>query len=366
MKKILTVVFSVELLVLAMSTMAFADGNVAKIGETQYATLQDAVDAAESGAVITLLGDTTGSGVKINKGITIDFGGYTYTANSAVGSKGTESQAFQILYGANKANPCNVTLKNGKIAVTEGVNLKVVIMNYSNLTLENMTLDGTGSSVMMYGMSTNNGASALTGNTSIKVADGVVALDVDGSQKSYGKVDIEINTTGTIEGKVDIYGDELAVEVLDGTFTDIEDVKAYLADGDMLVEQGDGTYVVGEKADWTTATDSGYYTDGDTDFGMMRFLFKNNTDKEVTEVGIKYIYTSETEKNSLSAGKEFKVVTDKKAFYGDVASIPQGTNGTYYAVGYAVLENGSTVWSDIVECSVDWNRYFKDYVGGAN
>lgn len=110
---------------------------------TYYEKLTDAVANAASESTITMLQDVEGPGVKLaasaNKTLTIDFGGHIYTcADPAAGSTGTESQGFHL----EKGN--TVTLKNGTIAVKEGVNdTRTLIQNYSNLTLDSITLDGT-------------------------------------------------------------------------------------------------------------------------------------------------------------------------------------------------------------------------------
>ncbi len=242
--------------------------SVAKIGDKKYGTLQNAVDAAEAGDTITLLQDTTGSGVKIKKSITIDFCSYTYTADTAVGSTGTESQAFQILAGAN-AQPFDVTFKNGTIAVTEGPDINgkeimVVIMNYSNLTLEDITVDGRGNTQMDCGLVNNNGNSVLTGETNVYVNDGVyAAIDVDGAQEYYNASSLTINTTGVIQGNVEIYGEEATTVINSGTFkgtfnsrsdanttiyggTFSNDVSACVAETSQLVEK-DGSFIVEAK-----------------------------------------------------------------------------------------------------------------------
>lgn len=108
-----------------------------------YTTLPDAVAKAATGSTIKMLRDVEGPGVKLaasaNKTLTIDFGGHIYTcADPAAGSTGTESQGFHL----EKGN--TVTLKNGTIAVKEGVqDTRTLIQNYSTLTLDSITLDGT-------------------------------------------------------------------------------------------------------------------------------------------------------------------------------------------------------------------------------
>ena len=195
---------------------------VARVDGVGYETLQEAYNAVAEGGTITLAADATGAGLVINKDVTIDFNGKTYTVNSAVGSTGTATLAFQVLAGAN-ATTYDVTFKNGTIAVTNDVvegskALKVVIMNYSNLTLDGMTIDGTGSDAMMYGVASNNGKLTLAGETTITVAEGVCALDIDGSQKYYDAVTAEIGADVTINGNVAIYGEEATVAITQGNF----------------------------------------------------------------------------------------------------------------------------------------------------
>lgn len=234
---------------------------VAEIDGVLYTTLQAAVDAAQDGDEIKLIKNTTGSGIQIRKSITIDFGGYAYTVDSTVGSSGTETLAFQILANSN-AVPYDVTLKNGKISVEDDKYIKVVIMNYSNLTIDSVTIDGTGSSVMECGLATNNGSSTLKGDTNIYVNDGVyAAVDVDGSQDYYNAAKLKINTIGTIRGRVEIYGEEATAVINNGIFTDTvsvateanvkiyggtfsNDVSAYCAEGYELSTNENGTYCI--------------------------------------------------------------------------------------------------------------------------
>ncbi|MBQ8759848.1 MAG: T9SS type A sorting domain-containing protein [Bacteroidales bacterium] len=182
---------------------------VAQIGETKYETLAAAVDAATAGQTITLRKNAEGSGVVINKNVTIDFGGFTYTfADGPVGSTGTESNGFQILKGNT------VTLKNGTLNVDEDYNgyYYMLIQNYANLTVEDMTLDGTNLDkwVEKYGdsyvLSNNSGNVNITGNTSIKANnDGSKAFAFDAyKDASYDAPVVTVNTTGKIEGAVEV------------------------------------------------------------------------------------------------------------------------------------------------------------------
>ena len=134
-------------------------GFEAKIGNVYYTTFEEAYAKATAEQGVTVCANITGEGFKINKDITIDFGGYTYTINKAVGSTGTESQGFQLLKGNT------VKLTNGNIAIAEGTNVKWMFNAYANLTLENINVNCTNMAVPAEGeknyvLVVNNGGGA--------------------------------------------------------------------------------------------------------------------------------------------------------------------------------------------------------------
>ncbi len=75
--------FMIPLMTMLCTVMAFAD-NVAKIGETEYATMAAAIAAAENGATITLLANTGGD-VTLSKDITLN-GDKKFTGNITIGA----------------------------------------------------------------------------------------------------------------------------------------------------------------------------------------------------------------------------------------------------------------------------------------
>ena len=175
-RKALSVLFSMLLLFTLLSLSAFAEGEaVAKIGDTEYATLEEAVAAVPADGTettITLLGDAAGNGIIVKEGqnVVIDFGGFTYSVEGIlVGSTGTETLSFQLLKGAE------VTLKNGVVTSTKS---KMLVQNYADLTLEDIILDGTKSEVNQYTLSNNFGDTVITGATEILGDENTVAFDV--------------------------------------------------------------------------------------------------------------------------------------------------------------------------------------------
>lgn len=202
------------LLLLALFTLPAArtalagDNDAAKIGDKTYETLAGAVASVTDGTAttITLLRDASGDGIIIASGrnITIDLNNHTYTVSGkTVGSSGTETNGFQLLRGAN------VTIKDGKITSTSPT-AKILIQNYSNLTLHNVELDGrnlVGS--VPYTLSLNCGKIQITGNTSILAKTGGVAFDLYYWPKGgYSEgVQVTVNTTGTISGPIELAED---------------------------------------------------------------------------------------------------------------------------------------------------------------
>ena len=214
----------------------YLPGAVAEVNGIKYASLKEAIEAAAPGATVTLLDDAIGSGVVINKSITIDFAGNTYTvvgqkADGLVGSTNTETLGFQILSG-------DVTLQGGTLA-TDTDACKMLVQNYANLTLIDITLDGTGSANMKYVLSNNCGDVALTGATNITAPAGAVAFDVCEFQ-SYKAPSVTVETSGTITGKIEVSGGELEVNA--GTFVSDGDIFV-VTSGKLTIDGGDFTAV---------------------------------------------------------------------------------------------------------------------------
>ena len=229
------------------------DVAVAKIGDTYYKTLADAVAAAQDGDTITLLKDTIGSGIGTYKnpgkdlqgndqitakGFTIDFNQHTYSVDKpAVGSKTYETQGFHFEWkGAVDTTP-NITLKNGtlNVAKVHDPNLKLLVQNYCNLTLDNMTVDGTnltkGWGSYTYVTSNCNGTVTIKDSAIISENPNAdVAFDVDGARRGYGPVKLTIEGDSKISGKFEVSTNEgNSLTVKGGYFT--TDPSAYVASG---------------------------------------------------------------------------------------------------------------------------------------
>lgn len=211
---------------------------ICAIGSVKYETLAEAVAAAgTSETTITLLeeaavdGVISGTGVVVPSGsnITFDLNGLTYNVTgSTVGSTGTETQGFQLL------KESNITFKNGTLKATSPT-AQMVIQNYSNLTLEDVTIDGTGLSGWAYALSNNCGTINLTGSTSIIAKEGGRAFDTC-KFGSYDIPTVNINTTGTIIGPIEATGGKL--NIVNGKFDVTWVTDSHYAEGDIQISGG--------------------------------------------------------------------------------------------------------------------------------
>ena len=230
---------------------------VAEVNGEYYEALADAVVAAGDRAEVTLLKSTEGAGIVINKPITIDFGGNTYTfTEPAVGSTGTTTNGFQILQESGK-----VTLMNGALEVADAHKDKyyILIQNYTDLTVKDMKLDGknldkwSGTDGDSYVLSNNHGDVVITGDTTIIAnnnGDKAFAFDVcKFSTYEAPTVTFDAKFTGGVKGAFEVSeGLKGNLKIYAGYFT--QDPTAYVAaDKEAKEIDKDGyKYMVGEPA----------------------------------------------------------------------------------------------------------------------
>ena len=258
---------------------AIEKGYVITIGANVFAKLADAVNAAPANtetAIGFLVSDTEieGCGVQFlaDRNVVIDFNGNIYNVNNpTVGSAGTETNGFQLLKGST------VVMKNGTIKVGTS-NAKILFQKYNTLTLEDMILNMTGTSVQ-YVISNNCGTTTIKGNTTIIAAAGQAAFDLyywptngypegvnvvfeDFSGIVKGRVEYGSDNSASVEenwtdkvvltigsdctGTFDVTlytcymkNAEANIQISGGKFTS-DFVKKYVADGYTVEESSDG------------------------------------------------------------------------------------------------------------------------------
>ena len=246
---------------------------VAQIGETTYETLAEAFAAAKDGDTITLLTDCSGNGIVVkagtftDKGLIVDFAGYSYTVGGVlVGSSGTKSNGFQL----NKNN--KITFQNGAIygdASVAGDDMTnwtgapaILIQNYCDLTLSGMKVSGGSNTV--YTLS-NNCGDVVIENTTINAGGGgsgyaPFALDACG-YTGYTGVSVTVKGTSAINGDIEVSrsaNNENAVTLTleSGTVTGALTI-------DSSIEKSKATTTVTKSANVTLAAPDGYLWNAD-------------------------------------------------------------------------------------------------------
>lgn len=185
------------------NTYGIALSSEAKIGETLYNTLAEAVAAVKDGETITLLGDvTTPDIVSVTKSITIDGNGNTLAYTG-------QSRAITVESGAAGVN---LTVNNLTVDCTASYCQRGINYNTTgSFTLKNVTVKGTNLSYAINLPGSSDGATVTISNSNLT---GCIALNVwgenskitvtDSHMTSIDKTDVEnysavnLNNDGTI------------------------------------------------------------------------------------------------------------------------------------------------------------------------
>lgn len=330
----------------------YSENNCVTISGGAFTDLASAVKYAADGATITLAGDANGNGVVFaegrfaTKGLTIDFNGHTYSVGGVlVGSTGTGTNAFQLLKG-NK-----ITFKNGTIAgVTEGTKPAedtpnwhgapaIVIQNYCDLTLDNMTV--TGGDETVYTMSNNNGNVTIKDTTINKggakgYGYGPFAFDVC-RYSEYPAVSVTVTGDSVINGDVEVSGtigegqsrqltinsgmfngkfvvanEPANITISGGAFNVAPDAR-YLAEG-MIVVPGvkDAPYSVQPATREDENSKSEVKVDGDNVTVTVTDKTTGTTTETVTDTKTGAETVTKTETN-VDTGVKTETVTEKNA-----------------------------------------------------
>ena len=401
---------------------------VAQIGTKAYATLADAVAAAQDGDTITLLSDCSGNGIVVKgdtfpNGLTIDFAGHSYTVGGKlVGSSGTASNGFQLLKGNT------IVMRNGSIfgdASVAGDDATqwsgapaIMIQNYSNLTLDGMTVKG--GKETCYTLSNNNGDTVIKDSTIVAgqntYAGGPFAFDVC-RYASYPSVSVTVEGNSVIDGCVDVSGaigegQSRQLTITGGTFskpisvttepaniaisggTFANEVPAdYCADGYIPTQNENGTYGVklaegayllqdyrssSDQASWTYPTQdgmafAGWYKDAS-------FTTACSASDVEGAAYAKFVPITDLLKFKGGSLRTDKGVPSESTYlrFGYTKAIPEGTtyiqNGWYYKrlsaptsadrrlVAYNnALNNDGTITSNLVFNEVAKNYYTANF-----
>ena len=237
------------------------------------ASVADLATAGNKNVVVSVAKDMNNiAGIKTAKGntLTMDLNGKSVGVSYGQGSTNTTTNGMQLLQGST------VTLKNGTYKANHGNdadhNIAILIQNYSNLTIENCTLDmreandpAGNSSGTSYALSTNCGKVVIKGETNIYARNNTeYALDVmhwenTGYEDEGTSVTFDETMTGIVDGKIAVYcyrnGSGIAVDddgatltIMGGTFKNsgltLEQFKAFVPAGYTVTTNADGSFTV--------------------------------------------------------------------------------------------------------------------------
>lgn len=274
MKKLLATILAL-VMAIGVTTTAWADGegttaNVAKIGENGYATLADAIAAAQAGETIVLLADAAiNSNTQITRNVAIDLNGKTVIVTT-VGSQ----NAFEVQNGATftikdsgtggkldlgkfgimlmnsklkieggeiKVSPANpgagvvvaaigdseVTMTGGKVVATNTACFNAGYFGTQTFNISGGTLESKGASTALMGISNNYG-----GHTEMTISGDTQVVMKDAAGNAGSLVS-------------DATGNDV-IKVVGGTSD--SDITAYTEETAPVVLTGDGTYHIGTTA----------------------------------------------------------------------------------------------------------------------
>ena len=232
----------------------------------------DLATAGNKNVVVTVANNMDNiSGIKTAKGntLTMDLNGKSVGVSYGQGSTNTTTNGMQLLQGST------VTLKNGTYKANHGNdadhNIAILIQNYSNLTIENCTLDmreandtNGNTANTSYALSTNCGKVVIKGNTNIFARNATeYALDVmhwEGDYDEGTSVTFDETMTGTVDGKIDVYcyrsgsivkpvvDGGAVLTIMGGTFVNsgltLEQFKAFVPAGYTVTTNANGSFTV--------------------------------------------------------------------------------------------------------------------------
>ena len=217
---------------------------VAKVGNTNYGTLADAVEAAEDGQTVTLLTDAElTERLTVKKKIVLDLSGKTITADF--------TDDFGAIY-IGTSGDLTVT-GNGTVLSMQDI----IFANYGKITIENGTFKSEGETYNaalynmyhsgdVYGTATIKG-----GNFETDVWNSGMLTVEDGTLEGIDNSGKTVITGGTVNGEI-LNGDgsdapDLAekgtIAISGGTFANAVD-QTWCAEGYGPTDNGDGTYGV--------------------------------------------------------------------------------------------------------------------------
>ena len=318
---------------------------VAKIGETKYATLTEAVDAMNAGDTVTLL-DYVKENVIFNKNGRINLGSYSITGAVTV--------------------QANVTFVGGSVEQGDTANAAIVI-NSGSLTLDGTTVTG-GNGIFV---ETTEAVSITVGsNSRITGTKGYGICQTVVENESKGTLSVICKKDSNIDAKT------VGVEIKSGSYTaesDMDDMDRIECPGAVVLKIDEGSYNIGGGmfiGDFSFGEGvTGSITGGLFSFDPTSYLLKDeyivierDTLYEVvkgTKVGEAYVYTETVRENTSTVNAADELT---------VADAPAKTEGAGSAINKDTVLSKAAGFKtgDNVEINVSLKAEVKEAEKDAN
>ena len=257
-------------------TYGVAKTYLAKIGDTEYYTMDEAFHAVKAGETIVMLRDYTTNKVQ-NSGdesFTIDLGGHTWTANIV----DTASAAFEINY-----SDVTLTVKNGKVVSSQLAGLipsamsGTITYNNSKLVFDGVEMTANGhSGIETNGSNTNDTVTLKNSTLNVPNGYGIYfpssgTLTIDNSVINAQTMGVQVcagslNISGA-ETAITVSGDGIPKTINDGAIEDgaaisIVNRTGYKGLSEITVEDGKftakGTNAAVKAYNWENLTPSAF------------------------------------------------------------------------------------------------------------
>lgn len=316
-------------------TYGVAKTYLAKIGDTEYYTMDEAFHAVKAGETIVMLRDYTTNKVQ-NSGdesFTIDLGGHTWTANIV----DTASAAFEINY-----SDVTLTVKNGKVVSSQLAGLipsamsGTITYNNSKLVFDGVEMTANGHSGIETNGSNTNDTVTLK-NSTLNVPNGYGIYFPSSGTLTIDNSVINAKTMGVqvCSGSLNISGAGTAITVTgDG-------IDKTINDG--AIEDGAAISIVnriGYKGLDEIKVEGGTFTANGTNAAVKAYDW-DNTNKTESDF-------TQAAKVSVSGGTFSSEVDKSLCAKGYIPT--QNTDGTYSVKeGKYVAEIGSQGYESLTE-----------------
>lgn len=167
---------------------ALAEGNVAKVGDVEYATFDEAFEAAADGQTITLLTDATTRGLNVSKDVTVDGGDHTLTfVEKGIALWGKSLALKNVAATMTGIGSTPYTAEWGWVTICASKNASITLDNAK------LSMDGAGTG-------NNTHAIYLTGNNKLNLQNGSVLTvknyKQDALEWDHGDGGYNLNVTG--------------------------------------------------------------------------------------------------------------------------------------------------------------------------